>query len=151
MRISDLQGKIDFLRDNFEKLEILKEYTFQQLVSQFERVDSVLRRLQTSIEALLDIGRYIISNLGLRIPSTNAEVIEILRDEGFIPEDDAQRYIQMVGFRNRVVHEYNTIDLELLYKILQEESNDLKKLFACLLKIIEQYQKSNPYKGMRFL
>lgn len=152
MRQRDVQGKIDFLMDDFEKIEVLKQYTYDELLSRFELVDSVIHRLQTSIEALLDIGRYIIASLGLRAAGTNAEVIEVLKDAEFLSDRDAQRHIQMVGFRNRIVHEYNTIDLEKLYGILQKDSGDLKKLCACLLKVIERSEEgTDPCKGTRFL
>lgn len=132
MKQRDIQHKIDFLIDNFEKLRRLKKYSLDELLSHFERVDSVLHRLQTTIEALLDIGRYIISSLGLRIPTTSAEVIDILKDESLIPEKEVRGYIEMIGFRNRVVHEYNTVDVSELYEILHKESGDLKKLYTRL-------------------
>jgi uncharacterized protein YutE (UPF0331/DUF86 family) len=73
MKQRDVQGKIDFLVENFEKIAILKGYSFDELCAQFERVDSVIHRLQTSIEAILGIGNYIIADLGLRTPNTKME------------------------------------------------------------------------------
>jgi len=141
MRQRDVQRKIDFLMDNFDKIEVLKQYSYHEFSSRFELVDSVIHRLQTSIEALLDIARVIIASLGLRAAGTNAEVIEVLKDAEFLSDRDVQRYVRMIGFRNRIVHEYNTIDLEKLYGILQKDSGDLKKLCACLLKVIERFEK----------
>ncbi len=151
MRQRDIQGKIDFFMDNQKKLDSLRKYSFSELSSNFERVDSTIYRLQTSIEALLDIARYIVSDLGLRVPSTSAEVIAILLEEGLITQRNAEQYIQMIGFRNRVVHEYNSIDIKKLYEILQEDSKDLKKFFTTLLQIINDYEVgSNPSTGVRF-
>lgn len=140
MKQRDIQSKIDFFMDNQKKLNQLKKYSFSELSSNFERVDSAIYRLQTSIEALLDIARYIISDLGLRVPSTSAEVIEILLEEEFITPKHAKQYIQMVGFRNRVVHEYNSVDIEKLSELLQEDIEDLKKLFTALLEIVNEYE-----------
>ena len=151
MKQRDIQGKIDFFMDNQKKLEHLKKYSFSEFSSNFERADSTIYRLQTSIEALLDIARYIISYLGLRVPSTSAEVIEILLEEKFITQKDAEQYIQMVGFRNRVVHEYNSVDIKKLYEILQDDSEDLKNFFTALLQIINEYEdKENPSNDVRF-
>lgn len=140
MKQRDIQSKIDFFMDNQKKLNRLKKYSFSELSSNFERVDSAIYRLQTSIEALLDIARYIISDLGLRVPSTSAEVIKILLEEEFIAPKHAKQYIQMVGFRNRVVHEYNSVDIEKLSELLQEDIEDLKKLFTALLEIVNEYE-----------
>lgn len=150
MKQRDIQNKIDFLLENFQKLDILKRYAFDEFSSNFERVDSVIHRVQTSIEALIDIGRYIIADLGLPIPITNSQVVEILANEGLIPHLDARRYIEMTSFRNRVVHEYDTIDIRLLYKILQEESNDLKRLLGLFLEIIKRHEDKKDLGGLRF-
>ena len=77
MNQRDIQTKTDVILDNLEKLHVLKAETYKDFISDFRNIDSVLHRLQTSIQALLDMGSYIISSLGLRTPNTNAEIIEI--------------------------------------------------------------------------
>lgn len=152
MKLRDVERKVEHIKNNFNKLEKLKKYNYEELTNNFERVDSVIYTLQTSIEALLDIARYIIAELGLKIPSKNSEIIEILVENNFIKKDDMKKYIQMIGFRNRVVHEYNTIDYQLLYRILHKDSNDLKKLFKTLLEIIKKYQNNKKtFSGIRFI
>jgi uncharacterized protein YutE (UPF0331/DUF86 family) len=87
MNQRDIQKKIDVIMENLDKLNILKAETFEEFTSDFRNIDSTLHRLQTSIQALLDIGSYIIASLGLRTPNTNAEIIEILSESGYIPKD----------------------------------------------------------------
>lgn len=72
--------------------------------------------MQTTIQALIDIGSYIIAELGLRTASTFAEVIENLCEAGCVEDQERDAYISMVQFRNRVVHLQNRIDVELVYK-----------------------------------
>ena len=84
MNQRDIQAKIDVIMENIEKLDILKAKSFEEFKSDFRNIDSALHRLQTSIQALLDIGSYIIASLGLRTPNTNAEIIEVLSEEGYI-------------------------------------------------------------------
>lgn len=148
----DIQGKVDFLLSNFKKIDILRKYTFEEFGSNFEHIDTTIHNIQTSIEALLDIGRYIIAELSLKLPQTNAQVIEVLEIEKLISPKKADNYIRMVGFRNRVVHEYNSIDVKMLYEILQNETQDLKNFLAELLQIIQTFEKNgNPNKGERYL
>ena len=138
MKQEDIQTKLDIIPENLEKLEILRTKSYEEFISDFRNIDSALHRLQTSIQALLDIGGYIIASLGLKTPSSNSEIIEILRDNGYIDPEKADTYIKMVQFRNRVVHFYNSIDVDLLYKILVNEIEDIKNLFKILIEIIEQ-------------
>ncbi len=140
MKKKDVQTKIDAVLDNLEKLNSLKTKTYEDFTSDFRNVDSALHRLQTSIQALLDIGSYIIASLGLRTPNTNAEIIEVLSEANYISKDRAETYIKMSQFRNRIVHLYNHIDTEALFNILVNELNDIKGFYTTLLKIIEDHK-----------
>lgn len=140
MKKEDIQTKIDVVLDNLEKLYSLKTKTYEDFISDFRNLDSALHRLQTSIQALLDIGSYIIASLGLKTPNTNAEIIGILSDAGHISKDRINIYIKMGQFRNRIVHLYNHIDAEMLYKILSDELDDLKDFYKDLLRIIEEHR-----------
>jgi uncharacterized protein YutE (UPF0331/DUF86 family) len=139
MNPRDVQAKIDVLTDNLDKLAILQTKTFEEFVSDFRNIDSALHRLQTSIQALLDVGSYVIASLGLRTPNTNAEIIEVLSEAGYIPKDRRDTCIKITQFRNRIVHLYNHIDTKTLYDILTKELQDLSLFYADLLKAIERH------------
>ncbi|MGQ3683461.1 MAG: type VII toxin-antitoxin system HepT family RNase toxin [Candidatus Loosdrechtia sp.] len=137
MRQEDIQSKIDIIVENLNKLSILREKNYEDFISDFRNVASSLYLLQTSIQALLDIGSYIIANLGLKMPNTNAEIIKILSDAGYIPKEKVEVYTNMSKFRNRIVHLYNHIDTGMLYDILANEMSDIKEFYTTLLEIIE--------------
>lgn len=137
MKKEDIQSKIDVVSENLEKLDSLRAMKYEEFASDFRNTDSALHRLQTSIQALLDIGGYIIANLGLKMPNTNAEIIKILSEAGYIPESKATAFIDMSKFRNRIVHLYNHIDTETLHDILVHETDDIKELFGILLGVVE--------------
>ncbi len=140
MKKEDIQTKIDMLFNNLDKLKFFQEKPYEEFISDFRNTDASLHILQTSIQALLDIGSYIIASLGLKTPNTNAEIIEILSEAGYIVKDKADTYIKMSQFRNRIVHLYNHIDTEALYHILANELGDIKDFYANLLKIIDEHK-----------
>lgn len=113
MKKEDVQSKLDRIPENLEKLEILRAMSHEEFTSDFRNVDSALHRLQTSIQALVNIGGYIIASLGLRTPSSSAEVIDILVEHGLLLTEQRARYVSMIQLRNRIVHFYNDIDLSL--------------------------------------
>jgi len=137
MKKEDIQTKIDVVLDNLEKLHDLKIKTYEDFISDYRNIDSALYRLQTSIQALLDIGSYIIASLGLKTPNTNSEIIQILSNAGYIPKEKVEAYTDMSKFRNRIVHLYNHIDTEMLYDILINELTDIKEFYTTLLEIIK--------------
>ncbi len=91
MKKEDVQSKLDLIPENLEKLEILRALSYEEFISDFRNVDSTLHRLQTSIQALIDIGGYVIASLGLRTPSSSAEVIDILVERGLLPKERRDR------------------------------------------------------------
>lgn len=93
MRKTDVQSKLEAIPENIERLEFLQARGYQEFRSDFRNIDSALHRLQTSIQALIDIGSYIIAQLGLKTPGFSAEVIEILVEAGFINAEYQERYI----------------------------------------------------------
>ena len=137
MKKEDIQTKIDVVLDNLEKLHDLKIKTYEDFISDYRNIDSALYRLQTSIQALLDIGSYIIASLGLKTPNTNSEIIQILSNAEYIPKEKVEAYTDMSKFRNRIVHLYNHIDTEMLYDILINELTDIKEFYTTLLEIIK--------------
>jgi len=139
MKKEDVQNKLDIIPENLEKLEILRAMDYEEFTSDFRNIDSALHRFQTSLQALVDIGGYIIASLGLRTPGTSGEVIDILVEHGLLNAAQRDRYISMIQFRNRIVHFSNDIDLKILYQILQEEVVDIRELYRTLILIIEDH------------
>jgi uncharacterized protein YutE (UPF0331/DUF86 family) len=138
MRKEDVQSKLDLVPENLEKIEILRAMSYEEFASDFRNIDSALHRLQTSIQALVDIGGYIIASLGLRTPSTSGEVIDICVEHGLLKQERRDRYISMIQFRNRIAHFYNSIDVKVLYDILQNELTDVQEIYQEFIQIIER-------------
>jgi len=138
VRKEDVQSKLDLIPENLEKIEIFRAMSYEEFISDFRNIDSALHRLQTSIQALVDIGGYIIGSLGLRTPSTSGEVIDILVERGLLKIERRDRYISMIQFRNRIVHFYNTMNLKILYQILQNELIDIREIYREFIQIIEK-------------
>ena len=139
MRKEDVQSKLDIIPENLEKLEIFRGMDYETFISDFRNIDSALHRFQTSIQALVDIGGYIIASLGLRTPGTSGDVVDILVEHNLLKGEQRGRYISMIQFRNRIVLFYNDMDLKILYQILQEELVDIRELYQRLILIIDQH------------
>ena len=56
MRKEDIQSKLDIIPENLEKIKILQTMDYEEFISDFRNIDSALHRLQTSFQALVDIG-----------------------------------------------------------------------------------------------
>ena len=65
---------------------------------------AVERAFQEAIEACLDLGRRVLIAVGVPLPDTNREVFLLLARQGLVPEDRVERWADMAGFCNVLVH-----------------------------------------------
>jgi len=98
----------------------------------------------SSIQAAIDISSHLISGNVLGKPATYGETFDLIAMCGPIPEDLASDLSDLAGFRNVLVHIYWDIDLDEIYKILQ---NDLKTLRAFRIKVKELLSKEMAISG----
>jgi uncharacterized protein YutE (UPF0331/DUF86 family) len=96
--------------------------------------DIILFDLQMAIQNCIDMASHVISDEGLGMPGSTSEVFYILQENGYIPQDVAEKMVAAVGFRNIVVHEYSRLDLEEVYKMARDRTDDLPEFVKALLK-----------------
>ena len=61
-------------------------------------------------------------------------MLYILAKNGYLDKDLTQKMVKAVGFRNLIVHEYGKIELEQVYKIAQDDINDLNEYLKAIIK-----------------
>jgi uncharacterized protein YutE (UPF0331/DUF86 family) len=123
-----LRRRIDKLNEYLEVLDRAKEYTREEFLADPERYGSAERFLQLSIEALTDMGSHVATDEDLGSFEHAADVPDLLREHGYVEADLGRRWKEMIRFRNVLVHEYVDIDRHLVYDVLQNELDDLRRL-----------------------
>lgn len=136
MNLDDIRGKLDVLDANAGQLQWLRAVSAEEFTGDPRNLDSALHRLQTSIQALIDIAAYVVGSLGIPTPQHSTDLIDSLGGAGHIPAENTENYKKMIQFRNRVVHLYNRIDPAIVREILQQHLTDLDGLRDALLAII---------------
>ena len=139
MNTNDVRGKLDVIAANQHQLHWLRALSKVEFARDVRNLDSALHRLQTSIQALVDISAYIVGSMNLATPQHSADLILALRDAGIVDPAAAADYVRMVAFRNRVVHLSNRIDPDMVYDILQKHADDLERLQQTLVDTILQH------------
>lgn len=122
-----------------EYLSILKglqKYSYDEFIKEPEHYGAVERFLQLLIESLNDLGNHIIADLDLGKVNWHRDIPAILAEKNYIDSALEEKWIQMIGFRNTLVHDYLDIDREIVYQVLHNNLVDiekLKKVFAQFL------------------
>jgi uncharacterized protein YutE (UPF0331/DUF86 family) len=134
MRADDAT-KAQLVRGNIEKLARIPQASYAEFAADFRNTEAALHLLQTSIQAMIDMGSKLCAKLGLETPRTSFEVLERLEQHGHLPAGASSRFAPIIGFRNRVVHLYDRIDPEIVHRVVQERRRDLIDLLDLLLAI----------------
>lgn len=81
--------------------------------------------LQIAIQAALDVASHVVSDDRLGEPDTNRALFDLLASHGRLPSALASTMRDMAGFRNVVVHGYQSVDLGILEDVLRNRLDDL--------------------------
>lgn len=98
-----------------------------------DKQDIFVLNLQRAVQAAIDLATHIVASEGLGLSDTIRGNFKLLQDAGIINEEITHRMESMVGFRNIAIHDYETIDKEILKSILTGNLKDIEDFYSTLL------------------
>ena len=126
-KISVIERCIYRIHDVYENNpDNLKDYTKQ---------DSIILNIQRACEASIDLAMHIVSEKRLGLPQSSRDAFDMLQTHSIIDEDTAKRLKAMVGFRNIAVHDYQTLNLDILKQIIEKHLADFTNYTKLILKL----------------
>lgn len=128
VRAEVIRKRLNKLDEYLAYLSGLQRYSLAEFINEPERFGSAERFLQLAIECVNDIGNHIIADDHLGVVNWYSDIPAILADKGIIDHEILEKWLQMIGFRNILVHEYLEIDRHIVYDALQHRISDLKTL-----------------------
>lgn len=106
---------------------IEEEYESNPLnLENYTKQDSMILNIQRACEASIDLAMHIVSQRKLGIPQSSREGFDLLYENGIINQALSDQMKAMVGFRNIVVHDYKSINLVILQKVIEEHLIDFR-------------------------
>ena len=137
-KIKEIYDSLDLIKnnlpdnyDNFQNWGLIK--------------DGIYKRIEYSIENLLDIFYIVSSDLDLSIPYDDTDLIDNLYSNQIINKEIAFLMKNMKGFRNIVVHRDGKIDDRIAYTFIRENLNDFYSIIIFIENIMEKYWKCIKY------
>lgn len=116
-----------------EYLAILQPFTaidVETFTADPRTYGSAERFLQLAIAAVFDMGTHCLAALGLRRPSTYAEILPALAEAGVIRHETAQGLASIAGFRNLLVHDYTRIDRVRVHRFISTRLGSIQAFAA---------------------
>ena len=87
---------------------------------------SIYHAYQIILEIITDLTAMVIKDLKI-IPKDDYINIDVLAEKEIISKDLSYNLKQANGLRNRIVHNYNSLDEEIAFKSIQKYLKDLEK------------------------
>jgi len=130
--------RVDRLLKALERLDRLTAMELEELIKR-DLVPLLEREVEVVIQALLDLGAYIISAMGWEPPSRYSEVGAILARHGVLDYNSGKLLAQLARLRNILVHAYADVDYGLVFEHAIRLRSDARKLLRKLLDFIERH------------
>lgn len=125
--INKINSRLEKLREFVDILGTLKRITEKDLTEDVNKRAKAERFLQLAVEACVDIAELIIVEQRLPAPIDSAEAIEILGQEKIIDHAFAKDFAKSVGLRNILVHDYISVDYEIVAGIINNQLDDFDR------------------------
>lgn len=99
---------------------------------------AIERKLQVSLEAVLDICDHVINEKGFRKPEDYKDNIYVMCENGVLLKEFGEKFSGVAGFRNILVHDYVEIDNEKVYQHFKNDAGDIEKFMRHVVKYLKK-------------
>lgn len=131
-------SKLERLDEYLKFLREIQKVNKKKFTEDFHFHGLAERYFQLSIEVVLDVGKLILVAKNLRRAEDNSDIFEILSGSKIIPEKLLKKLNGISSFRNILVHDYEKIDREIVYKKLQSNLKDFLDFKKEIVKFLKK-------------
>ncbi|MFT5084925.1 MAG: hypothetical protein ACI9Y1_002982 [Lentisphaeria bacterium] len=137
MNVKIIEAKLESLRRCIVRIEEKTPNSVADLEQNLDAQDVIVLNLSRAIQTAVDIASHIVSENDFPAPVTMKQVFDSLQKQGIITEQLATKMKSAVGFRNIAVHQYDNLNLEIVYAICTKRLNDFKCYAIEITKILD--------------
>ncbi|MCV2402103.1 DUF86 domain-containing protein [Marinomonas sp. C2222] len=89
--------------------------------------DSIILNLQRACEACIDVANIVNKQHRTGIPQSGRDSFELLKKAGLLSPLLAESLQKMVGLRNIAVHDYQTLNLEIVKHVVENKLGEFTR------------------------
>ncbi len=101
--------------------------------SDYLRQDAIAANVLRACEQAIDLANHVIKIQRLGLPKASRESFRILAEHDILNPDLAMRLEKMVGFRNILVHQYQSLEIDIMVDVIENRLDDLLEFTAAIL------------------
>lgn len=133
MGIDVIYNKIEIIERCIKRIDEVYENKPENL-EDYTKQDSIILNIQRVCEACIDLAMHIVSEKKLGVPQNSRDAFEMLNKNGIIDIVMTKELKSMIGFRNIAVHDYQSINLEIVKEIIEKHLIELKNFTQVIIK-----------------
>jgi len=111
-------GKVETIEKCLRRIKEEKSSDWRE---NYTHQDALILNLERACQATIDLAAYIVKQEKLGIPKYSREVFDLISAHNIIDESLSDSLKSMVGFRNIAVHDYSSLNLNVLASILEKD------------------------------
>lgn len=132
-----IEKRLDNILKYCRELDALLEFSNAEIKNDTLKAHTLERLAQLIVDEMIDVNEYIIQVHSFPVPDDFQSTFLVLSRHGVFSEEFARLIAPVVGLRNRIVHRYEEIDLELLIETARKEKDDFKKFVSSVVQFIK--------------
>lgn len=131
-------ARVAIIRANLTELEQIRQEGKAAFQGSARTIAASRYLLQTSLEAMADIGNHIIARQGWGVPTSYQATMELLAGKGVVAPSKLEVYRRMMRFRNLVVHLYHQVDDVAVWEIIADHLEDYRDFLADIIGYLDR-------------
>jgi uncharacterized protein YutE (UPF0331/DUF86 family) len=131
-----VEAKLSYIHSYYQELEDVLAYSDQEIKGDILMLRALERIIQLIVDEITDINNHIIRYAQLRVPEDFQGAFLILAENKILPEGFSKSMAPVVGLRNRLVHRYEKIDVEILLDTIRKSKDDFKQYVKHILEYL---------------
>jgi uncharacterized protein YutE (UPF0331/DUF86 family) len=121
-----------------ETREIFNSMSDEEILHSKIHLHTLERYLQLIVDAVLDINNHIIKELDFESAKDLKSTFEIISDNDILDKEFAQKISDVVGLRNRIVHQYEKLDGKRFLGDFRKHNNDFDEYFKFIVSFLDK-------------
>ncbi len=122
-----VEQKLESLRRCLQRIEKKCPSEASMLLADIDLQDIVALNLSRAVQISVDIGAHLIAGLEVSPPDTMGQTFDVLAQAGILNNALATSLKKAVGFRNIAVHNYESINWNIVHSIVKNHLADFSE------------------------
>lgn len=129
-------SRIEQIDKHLKRISSYDKLSYEDFLKDENCQDIIEYNLFQIVNHIIDIVQHVVVDEDYGLPQTAYEASQIICDKGILDKDDLELLKKMISFRNVVGHDYISLNKEVVYFILTEGREDIRRMLS---KITEKF------------